>query len=665
MGGSRLSKGMKIGIGAAAVLALIVVWALVSDGEPEESEREAEAIVQDQDSAKPASDGDGDYTVLVYMNGSDLESTYDEEIGEYSGAASADIEEMVAGLTGDRARVVLETGGTLAWANEQIDGQQNQRWLIENGSFAHLQDVGKRNMGEAGTLTDFIAWGVEQYPADRYALIFWNHGGGSVYGYGSDEWYGSNSLRLDELEKGIAAAYQQTGRKFELIGFDTCLMATVENASLLSPYGNYLVASEELEPGHGWDYSRALGELSASSDVDGATLGRWIADSYREQATDNGQEKNITLSVTDLSKIGNVVTALEAFVQEASSAIVNDRAEFYSFANARSRAEEYGGSSSPEEAIDMVDLLSLARNVNASYPDTTTALEAAVQQAVVYNINSEGRPDANGLSIYFPHRNKDSFADNLETFAQIGFSQVYTEFLQDYVDGLMSDTEQVDFAASGDLIFNYNDDEEDEYAPYEVSVDPDALEQIEQIYAVVSMYADDEAGEDSALIYLGYDHFVDVDWEQGVIRDDFTGEWLMWDGNFVVLDLVSQGDGYIRYAIPVKLNGKEMDVLVHYDTEEGTFEVMGAWAGLDSESGMPDKNIVQLKPGDRIVPQYYVYTSDGDDVGYIDGDEFVVGDDIDLSYDMLPNGVYEYGFVLIDYSGVETYTDFIDFELVD
>src|SRR5690606_27707020 len=135
---------------------------------------------------------------------------------------------------------------------------------------------------------------------------------------------------------------------------------------------------------------------------------------------------------------------------------------------------------------------------------------------------------------------------------------------------------------------------------YEVRVDPQELEEIEQIYAVVSMYADDEAGEDSPLIYLGYDHYVDVDWEQGVIRDDFTGEWLMWDGHFIALDLISQGDGYIRYAFPVKLNGKEMDVLVHYDIEEDHFEVMGAWAGLGSETGMPDKNIVQIQAGDRI-----------------------------------------------------------------
>jgi hypothetical protein len=647
------------------IVLVLLFWLVPADEEePEIAELEEIALVLDQGIEKSVSDYEADYTILVYMNGSDLESAYDDENDQYYGAASTDIEEMVSGLNGDRVRVVLETGGTAAWADVRIDGQQNQRWLIDKGGFTHLEDVGQRNIGEADTLADFVAWGVEQYPAARYALIFWNHGGGSVLGFGADEWHDNDSLTLDELATGLGAAYERTGQTFELIGFDACLMASVETATLLSPYGSYLVASEELEPGHGWDYSRALEQLSTSSDVDGATLGRWIADSYVAQASDNGQEMNITLSVIDLDDMLNVVTALEAFIQEADSIIASDRSEFYSFANGRSRAEEYGGSSSPEEAIDMVDLLALVRNVSDSYPDTAAALETAVNEAVVYKINSVGRPNANGLSIYFPHRNKAGFTDNLQAFAKLGFSKTYTDFIHAYVNGLQDDTKKLDFVASGEIRFDYNDDEQDEYAPYEVHVDPQDLEEIEQIYAVMSMYADEEAGEDSPLIYLGYDHYVDVDWEQGVIRDDFTGEWLMWDGHFVGLDLISQGDSYIRYAIPVKLNGNEMDVLVHYDVDADTFELMGAWAGIGSETGMPDKNIIQIKAGDRVIPQYYYY-SNTDEGSYIDGDEFVVGDNIDLSYELLPNGTYLYGFSLISYGGVETMTDFIDIELTD
>ncbi|WP_168735764.1 clostripain-related cysteine peptidase [Cohnella fermenti] len=647
-----MTKGKWIGFGLLGLLALFVIWLFIPSEDTDNTNVKREAA-----------ENDGDYTILVYMNGSDLESEYDEESDSYYGAASSDLEEMISGLSGDRVRVLVETGGTLAWADERIDAEQNQRWLIEDGQFTHAADVGLRNIGEADTLADFVAWGVEQYPADKYALIFWNHGGGSVLGFGADERFDYDSLTLDELAAGLKTAQMSTDVSFEVIGFDACLMANVETASLLSPYGRYLVASEELEPGHGWDYTAALSRLSDEPDADGATLGRWIADGYRQHAEDNDQEKNITLSVVDMSRMERVVTALEAFAQEVDSGISVDRSGFFSLANGRSRADEYGSSSTPEEASDMVDLLAFVRNVAERYPDTSKELENALQDAVVYNIVSVGHPDASGLSIYFPHRNKINFDDNLQRFAAIGFSDKYVEFLHWYVSGLLGNSETVEVSTSGQLNFSYNE-EEDEYAPYEVYVDPEELEQIEQIYAIVSMYSDEDAGEDSPLIYLGYDHYVDVDWEEGIIRDDFTGEWLMWDGNFVTLDLVSQGDGFIRYAIPAKLNGKDVDILVHYDVEEETFEVLGAWKGLGSETGMPDKNIIPIREGDRIVPQFYYYYDSGED-GYMDGDEFVVGDTIDLEYDYLPNGSYLYGFSLVSYSGEETLTDFIEFELED
>lgn len=36
-----------------------------------------------------------------------------------------------------------------------------------------------------------------------------------------------------------------------MVGFDTCVMGCVEVAQALAPYADYLVASEDLEPGTG------------------------------------------------------------------------------------------------------------------------------------------------------------------------------------------------------------------------------------------------------------------------------------------------------------------------------------------------------------------------------------------------------------------------------
>ena len=194
------------------------------------------------------------------------------------------LDEMLRGLASDEIQVIVETGGTKAWFIPDIDGSQNQRWKLENGGLTHLADLGPKNMGDPRTLTDFIVWGMENYPNNHYALIFWNHGGGSVLGFGADELFDGDSLTLDEIAKALSDAYDQTGRMLELVGFDACLMATVEAAYAVSPYANYLVASQELEPGHGWNYEPIMRYLSENPAASGAELGKVIVDSYREHA---------------------------------------------------------------------------------------------------------------------------------------------------------------------------------------------------------------------------------------------------------------------------------------------------------------------------------------------------------------------------------------------
>jgi len=63
---------------------------------------------------------------------------------------------------------------------------------------------------------------------------------------------------------GLDSALKSAGIKFDFIGFDACLMATVETALTMSQYGDYLIASEETEPGVGWYYTRHLAKIPQS-----------------------------------------------------------------------------------------------------------------------------------------------------------------------------------------------------------------------------------------------------------------------------------------------------------------------------------------------------------------------------------------------------------------
>ena len=121
-------------------------------------------------------------TIMVYMCGTDLESR--------SSMATSDIVEMTKATLSDKVNVILYTGGCTKWNNNIISSRTNQIYQVKDGGLKCLvSDDGDRVMTDPATLTRFIKWCGKNYPANRNELIFWDHGGGSVSGYGYDERY--------------------------------------------------------------------------------------------------------------------------------------------------------------------------------------------------------------------------------------------------------------------------------------------------------------------------------------------------------------------------------------------------------------------------------------------------------------------------------------------
>lgn len=604
--------------------------------------------------AAATADGQADYTVLVYMNGSDLESE--------GGAASSDLEEMMKVGSSDNVHIVVETGGTNKWGFENISNEKNQRWLVKAEDMELVQDVDKRSMGEANTLTDFITWGVAQYPAKKYALVMWDHGAGSVHGFGSDELFEGDSLTLDEMTTAFTQAYEKTNTKFEVVGFDACLMANLETAKVVSPFANYLVASEELEPGHGWNYTPVLQELTANPAMTGDVLGKSIADHFREHAKEAGTEDSITLSVVNLAKVGEVETALNDIVANLSPGI-NDVETVKWVSNARYKSEDYGSAGAHGGNTDMADLADLAKHLEPKYQQQATNLSHAIQQAVVYNITSKSKPNAKGLSIYFPSKDKENFASNLEIYKKNSFSPAYQEFITAYASRLLGNTKPIEFVAAKPQELPEEQKPadatatgaEEEQATYEVQISPEDVSGIAELYSIVGRYA---PGSETKVQILGIDNYdVELDEQSGTIKGYFAGEGAMLNGQYVSLFIADQNEQYTEYSIPVVLNGEEVDIMVLYNDESGETEILGAWPGIDEETNMPDKDLIQLKAGDKITPLYYYYDENSDAEGYDKGTEFVVGEELKMEFAQLPKGDYVYGFYTVDYAQNENYSD--------
>ena len=337
----------------------------------------------------------GSWTILTYsIADTDLEPYMMEdldELGTSGGHENLNIVALVDRSTDYGDDDVL---GLNSWSGGKL-------LEITDGGATELENLGDVNTGDPQVLADFIARGIADYPADHYALVISDHGA-SWPGVGGDESSDQDSLELWELNEAIAAGVEAGGiEKLDLLGFDACLMATYEVASTLAPLAERLLASQELEPGHGWDYSSfAMVGENGGATVD--ELGSAIIAGYERQAVEWEDESEITLSLTDLTQMPAVDAALGEFTSQLVA-----RVDGVAPTVGRTLAQTLGFGKSPDPDSDsfMTDLGILAGEIGVDALDVSDAaddLVRAINDAVIDKVDGQATRGATGLSIYFP-----------------------------------------------------------------------------------------------------------------------------------------------------------------------------------------------------------------------------------------------------------------------
>ncbi|MBU4313249.1 MAG: hypothetical protein KJ821_00420, partial [Actinobacteria bacterium] len=178
-----------------------------------------------------------------------------------------------------------------------------------------IGDLGELNMGDSQTLIDFTNWAVTNYPAKKYLLIIWNHGGGfrspayTTKDIAWDDTSGGDKITMPELEYALSAINTQIGKKIDIVGMDACLMAMTEVAYQIKDYADILVASEENEPGDGWPYDTILSQLVVNPTASPEQLATDIVDKYIYSYPYN----DVTQSAIDLSYMNTLATQLSNF----------------------------------------------------------------------------------------------------------------------------------------------------------------------------------------------------------------------------------------------------------------------------------------------------------------------------------------------------------------
>lgn len=349
---------------------------------------------------EPVANG-AEWTVLVYLDGdNNLETD-----------AIKDFNEMELAGSNDKVNIVVQ------FDRIQLDGPEDdasngdwtttKRFLVQKDSnkdeiaSEELEDLGELNMGDPQTLTDFVIWGVQQYPAQRYALVLWDHGSAWA-GIAFDDTDGERGIRLPELDAALRTAQSQTGiGKLDIIGFDACLMSQVDVLHAVAPHANVIVASAELEPGDGWAWDIWLKKLNEEPTQDAASVATSIVDAY-QQFYKNSDDQTITLSAFDLSRFTELRDGLNTF----SDAMINDlNGSYTAIAEARSYVDAYS-QPKPEEfsAIDLGDFARLVREQGASNSIAEPAAELIkiIEESRIAEWHGEFHANSTGISVFFP-----------------------------------------------------------------------------------------------------------------------------------------------------------------------------------------------------------------------------------------------------------------------
>ena len=619
------------------------------------SERQGIQVKEYAEAAEAA-----DSTIMVYMNGSDLEGDY--------GAATADLWEMMDAFKvmeqegkSPSLHVVVEAGGSTRWELDEMDGVPYARFSLTGDGISSMESMEIRNMGDADTLTDFINYGVRSYPANHYGLILWNHGGGPVGGYGSDSHFDGDGLSLEEIREALGHSVMADSA-FDFVAFDACLMGSVETAGCLDGYADYVIASPELEPQHGYDYRwmAALGD-SLPPDMEwGEAVGRSMVEAYG--ACYASGTAPVAMSLLDMKEYPAFHEVFHQYVdgipeklrEELCGELGRDRMKMLAFGS-----RQAGGS---PELVDVLEFLNACQRV---YPDENAfqTLKDRMRRLVAKQW-AKGYPvNPSGLTIYLPSGSNPYLSEALETYDTTGFCSAYRRLTDGYAAYLAreSGVEWGNISAHKD-------------GTVEISIAPEDASDVTGAYLAVFC----PAGDDENYYLLCTDSDVDIGVD-GTLRAAPEDSYMGMKGQVLCLIETMNLDANTEYMAPVLYNGELCTMRIGFDEEHEDGQILSVTpAGQTSEAA---KQIYELKEGDRVTPLYLVERME--DVGeapgntgnasgqimedryytdsYYMGTEFYIEEPDDMLLEAVPasGDGYLYGFMLMDVRQNIYYTDFI------
>jgi hypothetical protein len=365
-----------------------------------------------------------EWTIMVY-------SAADDEVLEEN--MWFDVNEMELVGSNQDLNIVVQMDRYGGAFDGDGDWSDTRRFLItQDDDLTHiaspvLESLGELDTGNPQTLIDFLTWAIEEYPAKKYALVMSDHGGGWTGGFSDMTTESYSDLTIPEISSSLDQVLQNTGvDRFEMLGFDACLMGQIEVFDSFYPYANYMVASEEVIPSYGWSYAAWLGQLAQNPAVDGAAVSKSIVSTYvidetlfteaRASADEISEEEaTTTLSAVESARIPDVVGAMNGLVTAIASVDQELVAEARTYT--RSYFSPFGEEVSPS-FLDLGNFSEVMTSLTDD-PDTQQAaiqLQTAISSAVIAEKHGPSMSGSNGIAFHFPDSDLYHFTEFNDDF---------------------------------------------------------------------------------------------------------------------------------------------------------------------------------------------------------------------------------------------------------
>jgi hypothetical protein len=371
----------------------------------------------------PPIDETAEWTVMVYLDAdNNLESAGIDDINEMEMVGSTSEVNIVVQV--DRVPYSVLASSNQGYADDTSNGNwtTTRRYYVTQDFNPVLInsplkiDLGELNMGDPQTLVDFANWAAINYPAKKYLLVIWNHGGGFrslnlSKDIAWDDTNGGDKITMPELKDALSMISAQIGKNIDIVGMDACFMAMTEVAYQIKDYADILVASEETEPNDGWPYDTILSQLTSNPSLTSIPLATNIVDDY----IFTYPTTYVTQSAIDLSYMDTLASQLS----NLALAIMNDSVTpLDKYIYAANSTQRY--SLSGFDFTDLYDLCSkiLIYSNNANVKNIALSIQQSLNFAVIHSgYNGSMVSRSRGLSIYFPYYYYDNYY-NYTNYAQ-------------------------------------------------------------------------------------------------------------------------------------------------------------------------------------------------------------------------------------------------------